>query len=956
MLWWLSCSDQYNPFDNPGNVNIVILESGSSIYTKETITIFTTELLTIIPTVREHIDSFTVATNTNRFWNDTILHAPVKELQYIFRFSYINPGTKKITITNYRDNGDIVPQTFTVQVVSPLIQNDVHGAENDTVSLYTPSVGDDDVQYNWGFERSIGSPLVVPCTTSDYRWKIGLVGIGKGRLWVSDISGNVSPSIDFAYNFIDTTGPTIIVLNKGAKGDTVATGINTFNFAVQCIDVSGIAGTLINDTLFDDEIVNTDHNVYHKLFSDMSTVDTAIQTIIRSWDNDNNINIDTFYIVYDPEGPTEIIKIRYPQHDPYTTTNKTYTLVAQINNTTDDTIVIALNHNEQSIDIFIDTLVSGEKKELQYTAQLAPDNNVITFYALRKDSLPHIFDRESSTIIYKTGTIEDVTAPYIVSTRVNGKKGRFHYVSRDTAYLELIATDEHMDVVLINGKKRNEVSKNVWVDTLILNGVQQFFSLYLSDTSNNFIIDTVWVQRNNLPEISPPLDLPQSLILGKTWLKYFNVTDVDGDVVSLRHRAAVNSIFPDTNAVTFSKVFLEKWFVRWNGNSVNDSAKGIFKTEIVLSDGKQERVYPWAFTIKNIGEALPYLFSVDLPDGIDSLEDGTIDLSQEVDSILIKCHVKGDIKILNENDTIILHQKNQSIKFAAFNGDFDLTIDPWFGRKDEYILVTVIDTNGVIVVVDTIKLLFNVPFPDSIKEVRTHLKSDTLIELKENTSLVKTWQGLDFTFNLNFYANADFNMSTMPTYYDSVLFSYPAIKFNPDNHSNLLFTNAKWVEDPFTIYFVARLDKDASKDSIHILLSVGTDDYIGFGVVNNKINIAKRIVGRKITDNSDLGNINSNWHIFCFYSENGLKDNEFTIRYSLNGNCPGIMIYKISNPQHFTNYTLLGSWHKHKAEKNWDGDIVEVLSYKNLLTIKERLAVRRYLAAKYKIKVRNKSY
>ncbi len=271
---WVFCTE-YNSFDNPVNVNMVIQPQSSSLYTDSinTVYIFTTETLTVAATAKEKIDSFTIRAEGNRYWEVQSIPAPVLSSNYTFLFSYPDTGQRTITLNTYRRNGDVIPLTFSLHVTSPLTQADVSGGESDTILLSTPAVGDNDVLYSWQFEGGIGSSKKIISSLPTFSYPVDIIGNGTGYLWVSDTMGNGSPVTSFLYNFFDTTGPVILCINEGLQGDTVVTGAKTFNFKIECNDGLGVSGAVINDSLnFNDSTVNIKSTLYYKIFEAMDTL------------------------------------------------------------------------------------------------------------------------------------------------------------------------------------------------------------------------------------------------------------------------------------------------------------------------------------------------------------------------------------------------------------------------------------------------------------------------------------------------------------------------------------------------------------------------------------------------------------------------------------------------------------------------------------------------------------
>ena len=183
-----------------------IVADKSSIHADGSLSVFTTESLTVVATVRENIDSFTLSAEGNRYWEDTLIAAPISTGEYTFRFSYPDTGDIKISLNTYRNNGDVIPVEFSLNVTSPLAQNSITVEGGTPFSLSTPPVGDNDVMYNWKFQKQDGQPLVLSYPLSSNNIQISDILSGNtGYLWVEDSLGNTSPEEVFNYIYIYTT-------------------------------------------------------------------------------------------------------------------------------------------------------------------------------------------------------------------------------------------------------------------------------------------------------------------------------------------------------------------------------------------------------------------------------------------------------------------------------------------------------------------------------------------------------------------------------------------------------------------------------------------------------------------------------------------------------------------------------------------------------------------------------
>ena len=958
VFFWMFCSE-YNPFDDPSNVDMVIIGQKSSIHTDSIIAIFTAESLTVSAVVKEKIDSFTITANGNRYWEDTSIIVPISSDEYTFRFSYPDTGDIKITLKTYRDNGDIIPKEFSLSVSSPLAQNDIIIEGGTPCSLSTPPVGDNDVMYNWQFQKQDKQPLVLSYPFSSNNTQITDVLSGNtGYLWVEDSIGNKSPEVLFNYNYIDTTGPVILCINQGINGDTVVTGASSFVFKVECNDNLGIGGALVNDALFTDSTVNIKSTVYYKTFTNMDTLSTYFPVVVKAWDTDNNENTKTFYIRYDINGPKEIILIKNPPYSPYTTDKAFYDIIADISNPEDDSVTVTINHVETGSTVNLDTLAGNAEKTVTYTASLQLGSNTIEIAVI--DTGNNIIAKDTAKLEYISGN-EDKNPPYINKIMVNGIEGESHFIPGDRAILELEAFDEHMDSVVINGKQKIEESKYHWKDTLALNGELQYFFIHLNDSSGNYTNDTVFVMRNYLPIITPAVSWPRTLILNKPWSQTFSVYDADGDSVYIAHVPEVGSTLPDSGSITFTPLGQKRWNVRWSGKVLNpgQSVNKYHETYVALVDGKQYNAYPWNFTIKDSTQAKAYQFFIFLPAGVDTTENGVLDLSTITQPANILCIVVADAKPFSDDDIIAVIQQDKILSFGTDAVDtnwFSLTFIPEEKKSEEAMVIMVVDSAGEETIVDTLHVIYSYGFPDDIDSLGFLLQSDTGTVVEEE--FLVGWHGISIKLEKNQHTNDEYDTLTMPRLLPDILHGYPAALFTPENHSNLLGNIKDWAKGPFTIFFVARKEPSRPPDTTNILISAGAAQFFGLGVFSGKMGITGYITNNSgiqadTTLTCDLKVMNNRWHILCFSTRNGLGSDQVELKMWVDGySGPNS---SLSFPSVSTgvdlNYVMLGGGGKELALKNWCGEMVEILKYSKYLSEVEMDAVFKYLSSKYKIKL-----
>ena len=309
----LRCGEDYNPYENYSNAQIHMISSRTMLNDGDTVAIFTTETLGVFTTVSEKIDHFSIHTDSNIHWTDTCIETPDSRINYRFLVSYSDTGLKSITITTERTNGDVSTQGLALHVHSPLYQEEIAAAIGEPCTLSTAPVGDR-VYYYWSFGvyRDVEKVIMTPFSNNPDQYIRG-IEVGKkriGYLWVVDTLNRFkSPACAFSYQFTDDTGPKIVNTNKGLSGDTIVTGESNFEFSIHVMDESG-------DQVDSVELVggqfdwhSGDGLDYKEYFTDMSAYTSQHPdiVIVKAWDMQANVAIDTFFLYYDPTGPKAAI-------------------------------------------------------------------------------------------------------------------------------------------------------------------------------------------------------------------------------------------------------------------------------------------------------------------------------------------------------------------------------------------------------------------------------------------------------------------------------------------------------------------------------------------------------------------------------------------------------------------------------------------------------------------------
>lgn len=228
----LQCNDKKNPYLDGADAGVRIVSKSFS--DGDTMSIFSTESLTIVLHLKEHIDHIALRTPANRLWagNDTIITADRFDYEpFTFMFSFYDTGWQEISIAAWRTTGDSVEEKLRVYTRSPLRQAAI-GVQGGTVLLSTPPVRDD-VFYLWVF----GNGMSIRSGNSDTSFIVTTpLTTGQGELYVSDNSRR-SPAVFFPVTMLKPAIPPAIFMQPISK--TVTEGLSAvFNVIATGPDLS----------------------------------------------------------------------------------------------------------------------------------------------------------------------------------------------------------------------------------------------------------------------------------------------------------------------------------------------------------------------------------------------------------------------------------------------------------------------------------------------------------------------------------------------------------------------------------------------------------------------------------------------------------------------------------------------------------------------------------------------
>lgn len=216
----LQCKDMGNPYLDGADAGVRIVSKSFS--DGDTMSIFSTESLSLVLNLKEHIDHIALHTSANRLWpgSDTIITADRFGYEpFTFRFSFYDTGWQEISIAAWRTTGDSALEKLRVYARSPLRQAAIGAEVGNTVRLSTPPVRDE-VFYLWVF----GNGMSIKSGDSDTSFIVTTpLTSGPGKLYVSDNSRR-SPAAFFPVTMLKPAIPPAITIQPISK--TVTEGVS----------------------------------------------------------------------------------------------------------------------------------------------------------------------------------------------------------------------------------------------------------------------------------------------------------------------------------------------------------------------------------------------------------------------------------------------------------------------------------------------------------------------------------------------------------------------------------------------------------------------------------------------------------------------------------------------------------------------------------------------------------
>jgi hypothetical protein len=617
MTFTLRCSEYYDPFTDPANANIIVTRK--SFGEKDTLQVYCAETVSVITTVKELLDSFTIHIEKNRFWRDTCFSDTAIKKSHTFYFSLYDTGKQDIIITRYpiRINSEQIIHTY---VKSPLKQDPVTGALSFPCSLKTTPVKDKDVFYNWDIGEN--SPLqntepAQTCTLTAQPVN------ATGFLWVTDgVHKHPSPKIAFLLTLKDTKPPIIKCLNK-PRNDTVKTSDTTFLLRFQIYDQNSEAivdSASINGDPFTN--VNIADRVYTLKIADMVRflrIPFAANVYAMDSKQFQNDTSHIFYVSYDINltSDTRLTIYNTVQGQTIVFQDSLYPVRGYIENRSKQPLKIKAFVNASEDDSVI--TVTGDTLTFEWLLHLKPDT--INTLIIRAQDTAENFKAAETLLVYHNQDFIDREKPVISEIRVDrqGACATDTFVTTmKLARIVVTAYDKNSSVssVSIAGKNAYKIPGSLdWVlDSEIV--AHDFsgnsISIKVEDKSKNFVSKTIRIFQNAIPVIRMQNPFPDTMYADSTYRAVYRATDDDNDPLQTTLVAPITSMTINTDSALLT----------WKPQKTDTGKKSVTLTSRDgYINGSVTKSWPYTIVAGPMPAVRFKTTSADLPDSLKAVTD-----------------------------------------------------------------------------------------------------------------------------------------------------------------------------------------------------------------------------------------------------------------------------------------------------------------------------------------------
>lgn len=524
-IFFITCSNLTNPFLNKDDSKAEIVNKSFNDF--DTVNIFSAETISIRIYLKEHIDSFKLHVDNNRFWNstDSIVTYQNFQQQHHFAFSFYDTGWQNIRLISYINNGDTVLDSLCLYAVSPLKQNNISGLVGDSVVLSTKPVKDQ-VLYVWDFRNGI----IIKETTPSTKKKISTAFTSPfGELYVEDLSNHRSPAVLFPITTQTQSELRVSCVNDSVKADSVYSKYANLKFSIEVSGAQQLRSARINGKPFDDSLKNGESFILNYYLQNLDTINKPVELQVLVTDEIGRSVKKNFFVHFLKIVPQ--INVAYPVEDSMQTAASSINVLGNVTNINQhDSLYLFIRNNGR---VQSKMIITWEKPVFSFEIPLPGFSNHIAI-ELYPDSLTNGYRLALSHFyVFYNPFHVDTIPPQIRIIRCNGEPVNNFFMSRtDSMKLEIDAVDNSNKLtVSVNGdtirKELNELfySKEVIIphgkDTTII-------VVTATDSIGYHVNDTVHVQCNKLPQWKK---IPEYSVITAGEVKDFEISteDVDGD-------------------------------------------------------------------------------------------------------------------------------------------------------------------------------------------------------------------------------------------------------------------------------------------------------------------------------------------------------------------------------------------------------------------------------------------
>jgi hypothetical protein len=530
IILFLLCSKDYNPFSDSENCEIHIISK--SFTDTDTLTIFSTETVSVLLTVPGFVKSFIVESPENRYFeNGSKQFISPGSGPHVVLFSFWDTGLVSIRFSLERTSGEKKDKEINCLVRSPLKNSTVKGGFDSLNQQYfkTEAVSDKGITYQWVFDDCKEVEQIQADTAGLF--VDGINDTGTGLIYVTD-GKYISPASSFRYQFEDVIPPQLKFLDQGeVRSDTLICNGNAFYKNMKITDPGSgkVEEVKINGTSETEK-----YTIIKKFQADSGRIsiylrdgspngnDTTIYYYVKidsaASGNDGNLQFKILFPRDRDTFNTGLVNV-FTQVE-YLDKQKLYHILGiKVNNNLVDSIDISENYFSQKTFSVTTPLPENKIQTVlydRYTGAAVDSCQIITFYdpTYQKDAKPVILDVQ------------------FVNTRVS--RGQI-IAKSDSVDVRVIAFDDkgRVEKVLLNSTSLVcEKNGYQWSGKVQIPGKYNKSSIVAVDSAGNHTDTLFEIVKNSLPVFMKTLKKKVQLAVGEIYRDTMHVSDADNDLIS----------------------------------------------------------------------------------------------------------------------------------------------------------------------------------------------------------------------------------------------------------------------------------------------------------------------------------------------------------------------------------------------------------------------------------------